>query len=262
MAGQRKVDDARLKACVAQVEEKGGLASLGDLWEKAAALYNENVPKDMKALAPSLVRSKVLDEYKLTLKTVNGRAKAAAVNKATLQECIIEVEERGLPRTWSELFSKVAEVYNRQTQQSVSGATLQALAIKEKLEIETPKGKKGGFAEGKRGKRGSRADKFAKSEVAQAAIAQARKDIPSFARKRHLPVVDELAAGSMKAAVKLKCLDCCNFNTAEIKHCESDGCGLWLFRPYQKGDEIEAGDVLEIEQVADEIEEEADKAVA
>lgn len=261
MAGPRKVDDARLKACVAKVEENGGLPSLGELWEKAAALYNEKVPQGMKALAPSLVRSKVLDEYKLTLKTVNGRAKAAAVDKNVLQECIIEVEERGLPRTWSELFSKVAAEYNKKTQQNVSGATLQALAIKEKLEIETPKGKKGGFADGKRGKRGSRAEKFAKSETAQAAIAQARKDIPKFA-KRHLPVVDDLAAGSMKAAIKLKCLECCNYNTAEIRECESDGCGLWLFRPYKKGDAVEAGDVLEIDQVGDEIEEEADKAVA
>jgi hypothetical protein len=38
---------------------------------------------------------------------------------------------------------------------------------------------------------------------------------------------------SKAAAVKAKCIECCNFQKAEVKRCDIEGCPLWRYRPYQ-----------------------------
>jgi len=35
------------------------------------------------------------------------------------------------------------------------------------------------------------------------------------------------AAGSLPAMVRLKCLECCCWNSAEVKRCEITRCALW-----------------------------------
>ena len=49
----------------------------------------------------------------------------------------------------------------------------------------------------------------------------------------HHPMVRKAVKGSMKAAIRLKCLDCCADNKAEIKNCNVTTCPLWLYRPFQ-----------------------------
>ena len=45
--------------------------------------------------------------------------------------------------------------------------------------------------------------------------------------------IDRAASGSMKAAIKLKCLDCVCYQKKEVTLCETVDCPLWVFRPYQ-----------------------------
>jgi hypothetical protein len=40
---------------------------------------------------------------------------------------------------------------------------------------------------------------------------------------------------SKALAVKAKCLDCCCWETVEIKNCQTVTCPLWRVRPYQEG---------------------------
>jgi hypothetical protein len=40
---------------------------------------------------------------------------------------------------------------------------------------------------------------------------------------------------SKALAVKAKCLDCCCWDTVEIKNCQAVTCPLWRVRPYQEG---------------------------
>lgn len=65
----------------------------------------------------------------------------------------------------------------------------------------------------------------------------ARKmDIKALSRvvpPRWAKSVQRLAKGSLKAAIKLKCLDCCCWDVKEIKGCEIKDCSLWNFRPYK-----------------------------
>lgn len=39
---------------------------------------------------------------------------------------------------------------------------------------------------------------------------------------------------SMKLAIKMKCLDCAQFQRDEIRHCAVQTCPLHNFRPYQQ----------------------------
>ncbi len=38
---------------------------------------------------------------------------------------------------------------------------------------------------------------------------------------------------SKVAAIKTKCLECCNLEREHVASCSISGCPLWLFRPYQ-----------------------------
>jgi len=58
--------------------------------------------------------------------------------------------------------------------------------------------------------------------------------IPKENREKLEKVMAKVEGGSMKAAIKLKCLDCCNWVPSEISACEIKGCSLWNFRPYKK----------------------------
>ena len=40
---------------------------------------------------------------------------------------------------------------------------------------------------------------------------------------------------SKSRALKAKCLDCCGWQAAEIRDCQSVTCPLWRVRPYQEG---------------------------
>lgn len=44
---------------------------------------------------------------------------------------------------------------------------------------------------------------------------------------------EKAASGSMKYAIKLKCMDCCGHDKKYVKECSSTDCALWTFRPYQ-----------------------------
>lgn len=44
---------------------------------------------------------------------------------------------------------------------------------------------------------------------------------------------DRAASGSMKAAIKLKCMDCCGHDKKYVRECTSYDCALWTYRPYQ-----------------------------
>jgi len=42
-----------------------------------------------------------------------------------------------------------------------------------------------------------------------------------------------ISGKSRAAAVKAKCLDCCNWQRVEVADCLVEICPLWLFRPYR-----------------------------
>ena len=47
------------------------------------------------------------------------------------------------------------------------------------------------------------------------------------------PLVDQIEAGSLRSAVKLKCLECSSYQVEEIRLCTVWACPLHSVRPYQ-----------------------------
>lgn len=66
-------------------------------------------------------------------------------------------------------------------------------------------------------------------------FAKLRKSTP----KRYLPLVDKAEKGSAKACLKLKCLECSNWQSSEVKQCVIIDCPLYPIRPFQGKVEIE-----------------------
>lgn len=52
--------------------------------------------------------------------------------------------------------------------------------------------------------------------------------------KNTIKLVDKIEKGSLRAAIDLACMECTNFQPAEIKHCQcNETCPLFSVRPYQ-----------------------------
>ena len=57
---------------------------------------------------------------------------------------------------------------------------------------------------------------------------------------RQQGLVDKIEAGSLRAAINLKCWDCTCFQLAEIRYCTVTACALHSVRPYQPAGRGEA----------------------
>lgn len=76
----------------------------------------------------------------------------------------------------------------------------------------------------KKGGRGAKMAAFPATFEAQ------RKQFPKMA----LPIIAKAEAGSLPAAVKLKCLDCAGWVKQEVRDCTISSCPLFPHRPYQE----------------------------
>jgi hypothetical protein len=67
-------------------------------------------------------------------------------------------------------------------------------------------------------------------EAFSGTFAAQRRRFPKIA----LPVIDQCEKGSLKAMVKLMCLDCSNWVKTEVRDCVISWCPLFPIRPFQK----------------------------
>ena len=77
-----------------------------------------------------------------------------------------------------------------------------------------------------KGRRKPRAEKMA---AHAASFAEMRREFPRLA----LPIIARVEAGSLAAAVQLKCLDCSSWARQEVRDCTVTDCPLYPVRPYQ-----------------------------
>ncbi len=64
-----------------------------------------------------------------------------------------------------------------------------------------------------------------------------------------MPLVDQVEKGSLRAAIKLNCLECSAYQPGEIKLCVVTACAMFPHRPYQGN--VQESDTA-VEQEADE----------
>ncbi len=82
------------------------------------------------------------------------------------------------------------------------------------------------------------------------AYAETFAELRRQAPERFSPLVAQAEKGSLRAALKLKCLECSSYQSSEVKQCPVIGCALFPQRPYQRslekeGDAQEEGDADE-----------------
>jgi len=152
-------------------------------------------------------------------------------DKTAIQASIRELEKNGPLRNRSELWAALA------TRHSVSVATIAKWA--NGLEIQTPLGRRGGeggdFGRSKGIK--PRAAKTRKG-MSEAAGLYILNNLPSYTtdqvRAKVNLLVNKAQAGSAKAALQLRCLDCVNYQTEEMRECgQENSCSLYHLRPYK-----------------------------
>jgi hypothetical protein len=75
-----------------------------------------------------------------------------------------------------------------------------------------------------------------KPETKKERIAAWRENIPDLFNGAYRKLYDKaMSGGSLRAAINSKCLDCMNWQAAEVKRCDIVTCPLHPYRPY-KGD--------------------------
>lgn len=63
---------------------------------------------------------------------------------------------------------------------------------------------------------------------------------PPPLRRRYANHALKASRGSLVSMIRLKCLECCAWNSAEVRRCEIRGCALWLrARGVRKVDDLE-----------------------
>lgn len=158
---------------------------------------------------------------------------AKPVDRTKLESAIQTIEQDGPMANLLTLHKAVADEYNRTAESEISHSIVM-LRIKEwALPIKTQKGKKG-RRKGHRvegGVRTKRADKFSASTKIQEHFKILRDAAPQSSQN----AISRIENGSLKAAVKEKCKECCGYEDYKdgIKGCEILACPLWAFRPYQ-----------------------------
>ncbi len=160
--------------------------------------------------------------------------KIIPVNAMILNEIIQDLESKKSYNNRSELYKDIAAEYcQKQNTDKVTPSVIYLRCKQWDLKMNTPIGKRGrvgGIPFNTTRIRTSRAEKFSQNSV----LANAIKKIDFITPIQYKPVVKRIKNGSMKAAIQLKCLDCSDFQSTEVRNCECVECPLWVFRPYKK----------------------------
>ena len=182
---------------------------------------------------------------------------ATVVNQKFLTQAINEAEVNGPCQNKTELWKAAADIYNQLAAEAglkqIGYSVVYLRVIEWKIPHKTVAGKRGPgtmsdeqkalmLAGRTGGGRRSRGDKFAENP----GIVAAHKTLRQRTIERCLPLVDQIEAGRLAAAVKLNCLECCCYVTKEVRLCVVTQCPMWAFRPYQGA--VEADEDTEVQE--------------
>lgn len=145
-----------------------------------------------------------------------------------LQAFMTDFEAKNTFATRSALWAAIeqTEWAKSRSPRPLTGQVAMLLAKKYKTVITTTMGKKGAVAGQQRPVGAGRRKRKVTPEIMQ--------KIRAGLSKKHEPRLKRLEAGSLKAAIACKCLDCTNEQPKEIALCTCVGCPLFPFRPFQR----------------------------
>lgn len=177
------------------------------------------------------------------------------VDRARLMAAVKYCEDRETFKTRNDLNTAVAEQYKINTggeitmsvvylrlkewaDKNAEGHVAEPLTV-DGYSLRTLKGRRGrtGMSDGQKEKmrlgrqeaKQSRGKFDVSKDVLKEAVAKMKEDVP----QRFQRLVRQAATGSRAAAMRLFCLSCVGYVTADVRECDAKACPLWLYRPYQ-----------------------------
>lgn len=169
--------------------------------------------------------------------------KPIVIDQREMQAVVSKCESESSFKNRTELWNAIAATEWARTMQP-RPLTAQVAMIKADelgIEIKTPKGLRGRAKGSAPINTGGRKKKVFSAEQRDALIS----GIPLDQREKLIKTIDRACNGSMKAAVKLKCLDCTNWQKQEVADCTIVDCSLHSFRPYKRPSVIASLDMVE-----------------
>jgi hypothetical protein len=152
------------------------------------------------------------------------------IDIVALQKTIENLELKQQFTNRSELFQAVS---NSNWGKSVGiSPSLVYLRVNEHgLQLKTPVGKRGRSSIGRvpgQTRNNRKKEYIAQNSQCLQMMLKEHRELPLIEN-----IVEKIGKGSLKTAVKLKCLECSGLNKSEVKWCQVKACPLWLFRPYK-----------------------------
>lgn len=164
--------------------------------------------------------------------------KPIELNKSTVEQIVAKLEAAKTYPNRNALYKDIVdELVKNHGYKPFSSATIY-LRVKEwNLELKTPQGKRGGGLKGNPEALKNWRESNKNGEGPKSRNVDNTKPLIQFWSKemngKYLKLAKSIKRGSLKAAVKLKCLECANFQLEEIKDCQCTDCPLWPVRPYK-----------------------------
>lgn len=165
------------------------------------------------------------------------------LSKKEFQAIVDKLEAANTYESPSHLWKAVEETdwAKKQTPRPLTAAVAYQRAREMGIKFKTQPGKRGrkagqGMPAGSKRTKGKRSEKMKFYEETYKCIKIA---LPLVMRERFAKTVKQAETGSLKAAIKLECLDCSCYQPVEIKNCTINTCSLYPHRPYQLDKEKE-----------------------
>jgi hypothetical protein len=153
------------------------------------------------------------------------------INKVEFQTLVTALEAKQTFANPSHLWKAVEDSAWAKQQQPRALTASVAFARAKELGIVsvTPPGKKGRGGNPNLGNyvRGPRIPRSQKMKAFGESFTIMREEVP----EQYQGLIDKIEKGSIKAAIKLKCLDCSAWDMKEVRGCVCPGCSLYPFRP-------------------------------
>jgi hypothetical protein len=150
------------------------------------------------------------------------------VNKAEFQKMVSDLEAKHTFANLSKLWNAIeaTDWAKNQKPRPLMASTISARAKELGIILKTVAGKKGATL-GSKIPRGARISRSEKLKAFDKTFEIMEKEVP----EQYLHLIKKIKKGSMRSALKLKCLDCSAWDIKEVRSCVCIGCSLFPFRP-------------------------------
>lgn len=164
-----------------------------------------------------------------TVNVVKRGRKPIQINAAEFQNVLQELEKNNSFRNRTELWQAVERTDWAKgcTPRPLTAQVAMVKCEEMNLIVNTPKGKRG-REKGERVPNAGRKKKVFSLPMLQSGV-------PADERAGLQKTLQRAAGGSLKARIKLLCLDCTNWQKVEVAECTIKTCPMWDVRPYKRG---------------------------